>query len=120
MPFETKYLFSASMDVDEDREDLFNEVYDKEHVPLLEQVPGVIAVARFKKQELSMMIGGERRTIVIEDEPKYSALYELEGPDVLTSEAWAKAVEEGRWPGQVRPYTKNRRHVLRKLILPMT
>ena len=66
MPFETKYLFTASMDVDADREDLFNEVYDKEHVPLLEQVPGVIAVARFKKQELSMMIGGERRTIVIE------------------------------------------------------
>jgi hypothetical protein len=34
---------------------------------------------------------------------------------VLTSDAWAKAVEVGRWPSQVRPYTRNRRHVLRKL-----
>jgi len=35
---------------------------------------------------------------------------------VLTSPAWDKAVEEGRWPGQVRPHTKNRRHVLLKLM----
>jgi hypothetical protein len=25
-------------------------------------------------------------------------------------------VELGRWPSQVRPYTRNRRHVLRKLL----
>jgi hypothetical protein len=24
-------------------------------------------------------------------------------------------VEAGRWPSQVRPYTRNRRHVLRRL-----
>ncbi|MBI2527860.1 MAG: hypothetical protein HYV93_17980, partial [Candidatus Rokubacteria bacterium] len=42
----------------------------------------------------------------------YNALYELESPEVLTSEAWAAAVDRGRWPGQVRPHTKNRRHVL--------
>jgi hypothetical protein len=59
-----------------------------------------------------MVIGGERRTIVVDDEPRYQALYELEGPEVLTSEAWAAAVERGRWPVEVRPYTKNRRHVL--------
>jgi hypothetical protein len=28
MPITTKYLFVASMDVDPDKEDLFNEVYD--------------------------------------------------------------------------------------------
>ena len=27
-----------------------------------------------------------------------------------------KAVEEGRWPAQVRPHTKNRRHVLLKIM----
>jgi hypothetical protein len=26
------------------------------------------------------------------------------------------AVEKGRWAAQVRPYTKNRRHTLRKLM----
>ena len=116
MPIQTRYLFSAAMDVEPAKDALFNEVYDGEHVPLLLKVPGVIAVARFKKQELTMILGGERKTIVIENEPAYNALYELESPEVLTSEGWAKAVDQGRWPGQVRPYTTNRRHILYRRI----
>ena len=116
MPLETKYLFTASMDVESDKEAIFNEVYDTEHVPTLLEVPGVISVARFKTRELTMIMGGEARTIVIEGEPQYSALYEIESPDVLTSDAWSGAVDKGRWPGDVRPYTKNRRHVLRERI----
>ncbi|MBP1779555.1 MAG: hypothetical protein H6Q86_5566 [candidate division NC10 bacterium] len=118
MPFQTKYIFSAAMDVEADKDALFNEVYDKEHVPLLLKVPGVVAVARFKKQEVTLVIGGERKTIVVENEPTYNALYEIEGPEVLVSDAWAKAVDHGRWPGQVRPFTKNRRHVLYKKMVP--
>jgi hypothetical protein len=116
MPIQSPYLFAASMDVDPAREALFNEVYDDEHVPLLRQVPGVISVARFKREELTMILGGERKTIVIEGEPRYSALYELAGPEVLTSPAWAKAVDQGRWPGEVRPYTRNRHHTLHKVM----
>jgi hypothetical protein len=112
MPFQTKYIFSAAMDVDPDKDALFHEVYDKEHVPLLLKVPGVVSVARFKKREVTMIIGGERKTILIENEPTYNAFYEIESPEVLVSDAWAKAVDHGRWPGQVRPYTRNRRHVL--------
>jgi hypothetical protein len=118
MAIQSPYLFSAAMDVEPDKEALFNEVYDREHVPLLLTVPGVIAVARFKRQELTMVIGGERRTIVIENEPAYNALYELGSPEVLTGEAWAKAVDQGRWPSQVRPFTKNRRHVLYRRLVP--
>ena len=116
MPLQTSYLFSVSMDVHTEKEALFNEVYEKEHVPLLMDVPGVISVARFKTQELTMILGGERRAIVVDDEPKYNALYEIESPEVLTSEAWANAVDKGRWSDHVRPYTSNRRHVLRWLI----
>ena len=118
MPIQTRYLFSAAMDVEPAKDAIFNEVYDGEHVPLLLKVPGVIAVARFKKQELTMILGGERKTIVVEHEPAYNALYEVESPEVLTSDAWAKAVDQGRWPGQVRPYTKNRRHLLQERITP--
>lgn len=118
MPVQTRYVFSAAMDVEPGTEALFNEVYDTEHVPLLMKVPGVVAVARFKTQPVTMIIGGERRTIVIENEPKYSALYEIESPEVLTSAPWGHAVDQGRWPGLVRPYTKNRRHVLFERILP--
>ena len=116
MPSHGRYLFSAAMDVTPDKEALFNEVYDTEHVPLLGRVPGVISVARFKRRELTIMLGGKRQTIVIEGEPTYNALYEIESPAVLTSDAWAKAVEEGRWAEHVRPYTTNRRHVIYRRI----
>ena len=46
MALPKRYFFSAAMDVQPDKEALFNEVYDKEHVPLLGQVPGMISIAR--------------------------------------------------------------------------
>lgn len=111
-----RYLFTAAMDVDPAHEALFNEVYDTEHIPELLKVPGVFAVHRYTLAPLRMSIGGELKTIVAEGEPKYSATYELESAEVLSSDAWAKAVEKGRWPAQVRPHTRNRRHTLRKLM----
>ena len=116
MPFKTRYVFIASMDVAPEKEALFNEVYNTEHVPNLLKVPGVVSVTRFTAETLRMAIGGERKTVVAEGEPKYSAFYEIESPEVLTSAAWATAVEAGRWPAQVRPHTRNRRHVLRKVM----
>ncbi len=111
----TRYVFIASMDVDAAHEAVFNEVYDTEHIPLLLKVPGVLAVTRTTTAPLEMVIGGERKTIVVEGEPRHSAIYELESAEVLTSAAWAKAVDQGRWPGEVRPYTRNRRHLLKKV-----
>ena len=116
MSGKAKYLMIASMDVDPQYEAIFNEVYDKEHVPNLSKVPGVLGIIRYKRGPLAMNIGGERKDIEIPNEPTYTAIYELESPDVLTSAAWDKAVEQGRWPAQVRPYTKNRRHVLLKIM----
>ncbi|HEY7254303.1 MAG TPA: hypothetical protein VIG37_27700 [Methylomirabilota bacterium] len=118
MPIQTRYLFSAAMDVDPAQERLFNEVYDREHVPSLLTVPGVIAVSRYELQPLTMSIGGQLKSIVIEHAPKYGALYEIESPEVLVGDAWAKAVEVGRWPAQVRPHTRNRQHMLFKRITP--
>jgi hypothetical protein len=115
MPAKAKYVFIASMDVDPDKDALFNEVYDREHIPLILKVPGVVSARRCQTVPLSMIIGGEKKTIVAEGEPKYSAIYELESAEVLVSDGWAKAVDAGRWPTQVRPYTRNRRHVLKRL-----
>jgi hypothetical protein len=115
MNAKTRYLFTASMDVDPGKEALFNEVYDTEHIPELLKVPGVLGVTRTTLAPLEMSIGGERKTIVADGEPRYSAIYELESAEVLTSSAWAGAVEKGRWPAQVRPYTRNRRHTLRRI-----
>jgi hypothetical protein len=116
MPITARYIFTASMDVDGDKEDLFNEVYDDEHVPMLLKVPGVVSVTRLKQAPLKLSIGGEEKTVDTSAEPTYSAIYEIESPDVLTSKEWADAIEQGRWPEQVRPYTSNRRHTLQKVM----
>jgi len=114
MPTQAKYVFMASMDVESAKEDLFNEVYDTEHIPNLLKVPGVHAVTRIKSEPFAMSIGGEEKRVV-PDGPRYSALYEIDGPHVLVSKEWAAAVEAGRWPGEVRPHTRNRRHALYKV-----
>lgn len=114
MPETGDYILIVSMDVESDKEDLFNEVYDHEHMPAVLTVPGVVSAERHTHLPLTLAIGGEVKTIEAEGEPKYSAIYRLESPEVMLSEEWKAAVESGRWPEQVRPHTYNRRHVLRK------
>ncbi|MCY4452176.1 MAG: hypothetical protein OXC01_09520 [Immundisolibacterales bacterium] len=107
------YIFIASMDVDPDKEDLFNEVYDSEHIPLILEVPGVHRATRFTAESFEVEIGGERKRVE-PDGPRYSAVYEIDGPEVLLSREWIAAAEKGRWPTEVRPFTRNRHHELRK------
>lgn len=116
MPLTSRYLFAVRMDVQPQREAVFNEVYDREHVPELLKVPGVLSAARFRAQEFELLMGGERKKVGVAGEPGYLAVYEVESPGVLTSAAWGDAVERGRWPAEVRPYTLNRRHALYKRI----
>ena len=111
-----QYLFIASMDVDPDKLNIFNEVYDKEHVPMLKKVPGVVDIYRLSLEPLELSMGGSIQEIIADGEPNFAAYYWIQSPDVLTSSAWGDAIEEGRWPEHVRPFTKNRRHVLRKIM----
>jgi len=115
MPAKARYIFIASMDVEPDKEALFNEVYDTEHLPNLLKVPGVISAKRYVSVPFEVSIGGERKAVSA-GEPRHSAIYELESPGVLVSDAWAKAVETGRWPTHVRQHTRNRRHELRRIL----
>jgi hypothetical protein len=115
MPVGTKYVFMASMDIAPEKEALFNEVYDREHIPNLLKVPGVLAVTRVRSEPFAFSIGGERKPMPAAS-PRYTAIYELTSPDVLASADWARAVEMGRWPGEVRPFTSNRQHSLAKVI----
>ncbi len=114
MPISSKYLFVVSMDVDPDKEGLFNEVYDTEHVPNLLKVPGVHGATRMAGEPFILNIGGGEKKVAL-DGARYSVMYEIDGPHVLVSPAWAKAGEAGRWPSHVRPFTRNRRHALFKL-----
>jgi len=115
MTSDATYVFMVSMDVAPDKEALFNEVYDQEHVPNLLEVPGVLRVTRARSEAFALTIGGERKEMPAAS-PRYTAIYELASAEVLASAAWAQAVEAGRWPGEVRPFTTNRRHALAKVI----
>ena len=116
MAISGKWIFTAAMDVDAEKEALFNEVYDTEHIPLITKVPGVLSATRLKLDTLRITMGGETKTIDPQGAPRYAVIYELSSPDVLTSAAFAKAVDQGRWPTQVRPFTGNRRHTLHKVL----
>ncbi len=107
----SRFVFQVSMDVTPEKEALFNEVYDTEHVPFLKEVPGVVAVERAKSVPFALAIGGEVKDMPASS-PRYTALYTIESPQVLSSEAWARAVERGRWGSEVRPHTFNRSHAL--------
>jgi hypothetical protein len=116
MPLAAKYLFIVAMDVTKEKEALFNEVYDTEHVPELKKVPGVKGVTRLKTEPAAFNIGGERKVLDGAGHATYLALYEIDSPAVLLSKEWAIAGEKGRWAKEVRPHTTNRSHVVRKVI----
>jgi hypothetical protein len=115
MAIGARYVFMVSMDVAPEKEDLFNEVYDGDHIPNLLEVPGVLSVTRVRSEPFALSLGGERKEMAAAS-PRYTAIYELESPDVLASEAWGRAVEAGRWPDEVRPFTTNRRHSLARVL----
>lgn len=116
MPIATRYVYIVSMDVEPEKEALFNDVYDTEHVPLLSKVPGVIKVTRLELQPLIRAVDGKPTEVPSGGAAKFTALYDIEDPTVLVSPEWTAAVDQGRWPDMVRPHTSNRQHLLRKVI----
>ena len=68
----------------------FNEWYDKEHIPALAAVPGVLAARRFR--------GTGNRT--------YVALYHLAAAEVQESAEWKKA-RESDWTDRLKPHFRD-------------
>ena len=83
----------ASMNVDPAAEAEFNEWYNKEHLPQLASVPGVLCARRFRA-------GGEGV------ERKYLALYHLKDTAVSRSDAWQKAANTP-WTEKMRPHFRD-------------
>lgn len=89
-----KGLLLVMMDIDPPYEEEFNRWYNEEHVPERLSIPGFISGRRYRAME-----GG----------PKYLALYELENPEVLQSEAYRYWIGEGQtvWTRRMAPRFKN-------------
>jgi hypothetical protein len=90
------------MDIEPHREQLFNELYDVEHVPLLLKLPGCVNVARYRTETPG--------------EPRYLAAYEVERADLPMSRSWNDTSDIGRWKPEVRPYTHNKRFIVSERI----
>lgn len=69
MPITTKYVFIVSMDVAPEKETLFNEVYDREHVTNLLKVPGVRSVTRLRTQPGRFTVSGQTKPLTGEGYP---------------------------------------------------
>jgi hypothetical protein len=79
----------------------FNEWYDKEHIPALAAVPGVLCARRFRGTS------GNR---------KYVALYSLTHPDVVESAEWKQA-RQSDWTSRLQPHFKDHlRLVLKRYV----
>lgn len=99
------YIFVVQMDIPAEHETEFNRVYDTEHMPLISKVQGVRACYRYKLESSSR-----------DDTARYMALYELDSPDIVNSEAWLAASEKGDWAPRIRPHTFNRGlHIMRRI-----
>jgi hypothetical protein len=68
----------------------FNEWYDKEHIPALAAVPGVLCARRFR--------GSGNR--------KYVALYHLATPEVQESAEWRQA-RQSDWTSRLQPHFRD-------------
>jgi hypothetical protein len=93
-------LLLNAMNIDAPVEAEFNEWYDKEHIPALRAVPGVLGARRFR--------GTGNRT--------YVALYHLVAPDVQDSAEWKKA-RESEWTSRLQPHFRDHlRLVLKRYV----
>lgn len=95
-------LLAVGIDVPPEREEAFNAWYNTEHISDMLGVPGVLTARRF---------------MAVEGEPKYLALYDLEGEEVFQSEAYHRVVRPGTpWTRWVHTWYQRRfRSVYRRI-----
>jgi hypothetical protein len=99
-PASARGLLLNAMNIAPEVEAEFNQWYDKEHIPALAAVPGVLCARRFRGT-------GNR---------KYVALYHLEAPDVVESEDWKRA-RKSEWSSRIVPQFRDHlRLVLRRYV----
>ena len=84
-------LLLNAMNIAPEFEAEFNEWYDKEHIPALSAVPGVLCAHRFRGTS------GNR---------KYVALYYLATPEVQESAEW-NAARQSDWTSRLQPHFRD-------------
>jgi hypothetical protein len=79
-------LLLVMIDIDPEHEDEFNRWYNEEHLPERLACPGFLSGRRF---------------VSVEGTPKYLALYDLDSPAVLQSDAYRKIFGPSEWTQRI-------------------
>jgi hypothetical protein len=96
------WLYIVHTDIPDHIVDEYNEWYDKEHLPRLVTVPGVVRA---------------RRYTAVAGNPRYLTAYELTDPNAFESPAGLQA-RKTPWTAKMRSLFHNTRRRLCKLVLP--
>jgi hypothetical protein len=97
-PVSGRGLLLVMTDVDPARESEFNRWYQEEHIRERLSIPGFLRARRF---------------VAVEGRPKYLALYDLRGPEVLQSAEYLRRRNEGatewtqRMEAQFKGFVRN-------------
>jgi hypothetical protein len=99
---DTPWLYIVHTDIPDHIVDEYNEWYDKEHLPRLVTVPGVIRA---------------RRYTAVSGNPRYLTAYELTDKDAFESPEGLQA-RKTPWTAKMRSLFHNTRRRMCKLVLP--
>jgi hypothetical protein len=99
---DTPWLYIVHTDIPDDIVAEYNEWYDKEHLPRLVTVPGVVRA---------------RRYTATSGNPRYLTAYELTDPDAFESPEGLQA-RKTPWTAKMRSLFQNTRRRMCKLITP--
>jgi hypothetical protein len=98
------YLLMVCLETDDAHDAELQDWYDNEHLAALQSVPGCHTAKRY------------RGTEVAAEFPKNLAIYELDAPEVRTSDAWQKAADT-EWTLRMRThFLPNRTNTMGQLI----
>jgi hypothetical protein len=86
----------SAMDIDPQAEEEFNDWYNTEHMPVLSNLPGVLAARRFRAHQ---------------GKPSYIALYHVSDLSIYAEPSWS-AVNETAWTERMRRYQHNRTYFM--------
>ena len=95
------YIHLVQMDIPAEHEEAFNRIYDTQHVPNILNVPGCHGCTRYRLESAD-----------VDGVARYAAIYEVDSSEVPFSDGWKAEGEKGDWPGQIRPHTTNRSHMM--------
>jgi hypothetical protein len=95
-------VLTVRLNTPAEKEQEFNEWYNVDHIPALVGVPGVFRA---------------RRYVVVDGDPKYLAVYEMNDARIPKTPEWDKA-RNSEWTLRIRPHLKDGKVVASRRIFP--